>query len=158
MTTSPKESWKLASCLEDEKLDPVTLGYFQGLAQNEAHETVLELFLKMAVSDKLTRAFIARRLGKSPEQITRWLSAPGNWTLDTLTNLLLAMGHRPKFAVERLSEMRQSNQHHPAVQKAIRHNIDDSLKNFRVARTNYLPNPNTDGPRISIHFANSAAQ
>ena len=40
-----------------------------------------------------TRADIGRALGKQPAQITRWLGSPGNWTLETFANLLLAMGY-----------------------------------------------------------------
>ncbi len=123
MTISPQMSWKSASSLEDISLDPATLGYFHGLAQSEAHAIVLSLFQSLSGDKKITRAFIARRLDKSPEQVTRWLSAPGNWTLDTLTNLLLAMGHRPKFSVEKLSDIRQSNYHHHAVSM----NLTDAL-------------------------------
>jgi DNA-binding phage protein len=124
----------LASCLEDAQLDPAIMGYFHGLSQDEAHELVMEIFLKMAQTDNITRAFLARRLGKSPEQITRWLSAPGNWTLDTFTNLLLAMGYRPTFGAERLSDMRQSNDHHPEAGRISRGVIDITLNN---AHTTY---------------------
>jgi len=95
------------------------LGYFHGLSQDEAHELVLSLFLQEASETGITRAFLARRLGKSPEQITRWLGAPGNWTLETLTNLLLAMGYKPEFKAQKLSDLRQSNEHHPSVSTAL---------------------------------------
>jgi len=37
------------------------------------------------------KAKLARRLDKRPEQITRWLSEPGNLTFDTLSDLLLGL-------------------------------------------------------------------
>ena|SRR5690554_4229414 len=40
----------------------------------------------------MTRTELARRLGKSPSQITRWLGAPGNMTLDAISDLTLALG------------------------------------------------------------------
>jgi len=39
-------------------------------------------------------------MNKKPEQVTRLLAAPGNWTLDTLSDLLLAIGNfEPAFSV-----------------------------------------------------------
>lgn len=92
------------------------IGYFQGSTKDNAHEEILRIFLESSERDGVTRAFIARRIGKTPEQITRWLGAPGNWTLDTLTNLAIAMGYRPRVTLERLSDIRQSNQSHPLAQ------------------------------------------
>jgi len=113
MTTSRQTLMTSISCLEDLKLSPSQLGYFHGLAQNEAHEVIFRLFLRMSEDEGVTRSFMAKRLDKEPAQITRWLGASGNWTLDTFTNLAIAMGHRPTFGVERLRDMRDSNEHHP---------------------------------------------
>src|SRR3546814_18254934 len=88
---------------------PAQLGYFNAHAQSKAHATVLDLFSRLADEEGLTRAFLARRLGKKPEQITRWLGAPGNWTLETLTNLLLAMGHAPNFEARPLKDIPRGN-------------------------------------------------
>ena len=41
---------------------------------------------------------MARRIHKRPEQITRLLGAPGNWTLDTVSDLLLGMGFEPELS------------------------------------------------------------
>jgi ribosome-binding protein aMBF1 (putative translation factor) len=42
----------------------------------------------------LSKAEIAKRLKKRPEQITRWLSSPCNLELDTLSDLALALEMR----------------------------------------------------------------
>lgn len=36
---------------------------------------------------------------KTPAQITRYLAAPGNWTIDTVSDLLLGMGGEPVLEV-----------------------------------------------------------
>ena len=118
MPTSPKTLMKSAVSLEDVAISPVIIGYFDGAVQSEAHEAVLNAFLKMAEEEGITRSFVARRLNKPREQITRWLGGPGNWTLDTLTNLALAIGYRPRISLERLSSIRQPNAHHPAISRA----------------------------------------
>jgi len=39
----------------------------------------------------MSRAELARRIKKKPEQITRWLNTPGNLSLSTLSDLLLGI-------------------------------------------------------------------
>jgi transcriptional regulator with XRE-family HTH domain len=59
---------------------------------------MLRIFLDEK-SKGLTKATLARRLGKAPEQITRWLASPGNLRLDTVSDILLAMRHELSFDV-----------------------------------------------------------
>lgn len=59
------------------------------------HDAVLHSFMQQVQLCGLTRAELARRLGKKPEQITRWLGGPGNWTIDTMADLLFASGIDP---------------------------------------------------------------
>src|SRR5690554_6774287 len=51
-----------------------------------------ELLTAAFQESAMTRTELARRLGKSPSQITRWLGAPGNMTLDAISDLTLALG------------------------------------------------------------------
>lgn len=79
------------------------VGYYRARLRNRVHQLVLGQFLKLQANG-LTRAEIARRLRKRPEVITRLLGAPGNWTLDTLSDLLLGMGHEPTLGISDLAE------------------------------------------------------
>lgn len=67
------------------------LAYFQARLSNLLHEAVLSRFLKLEKERGLTRADLARRIGRKPEQVTRWFGSPGNWTLETVSDLLIAM-------------------------------------------------------------------
>jgi len=74
---------------------PIPLGklaYFRERFRDRLYELVLSEFLKRERTGELTKAEVARRIGRKPEQITRWLGAPGNWTLETVSDLLLAIG------------------------------------------------------------------
>jgi len=122
MNISLVEQLKSVTSLEDAQLGADILGYFDAASRDEAHDLILSLFTMLSKDRGITRAFLARRTGKSPEQITRLLSAPGNWTLETFTHLALAMGYKPKHALERIADMRQSNEHHPPVSRAL---LDD---------------------------------
>ena len=75
---------------EAKELPPKAVGYFQARLKNRLHELVLVEFMKLE-KQGFTKADMARRIHKKPEQITRLLGAPGNWTLDTVSDLLLAM-------------------------------------------------------------------
>lgn len=55
--------------------------------KNKAHSYLLDIFEESGLS----KAEIARMVGKKPEQITRWLSGPGNLTIDTLSDLIFVM-------------------------------------------------------------------
>jgi hypothetical protein len=87
--------------------------YFQRRQKNRAYEAVFKRFTQLAGDDELTRAQIARRLKKRPEQITRLLSGPGNWELDTISDLLLAMDAELDFRVAPLDERPTPNYAHP---------------------------------------------
>ncbi len=84
MTTSPIPSF-ISELESGGSISEGTLAYFRERQRNRIHELVLKEFLHSG----LTKAEFARRIGKKPEQITRWLAAPGNWELDTISDFLL---------------------------------------------------------------------
>jgi Helix-turn-helix len=67
------------------------LFYFRQRYKNRVFQSVVAFFANQARENGLTKKDVAERLGKDPAQITRWFSGPGNWTLDTVSDLLLAM-------------------------------------------------------------------
>lgn len=68
------------------------LYYYRQRHRNRVFSAVVSLFSKLVETKGLTKRELALRLGKEPAQITRWFSGPSNWTLDTVSDLLLAMG------------------------------------------------------------------
>lgn len=92
LDTSAKTSWNAAISDLSQTLSPGHLGYFQGRLRTKLYSALMRLFLEEK-KQGFTRADLARRLGKRPEQVTRWLAGPGNLKIDTLSDLLLAMGH-----------------------------------------------------------------
>jgi len=90
--------------MNEEKISDRYLKYFAARCQNDMHDLVLKSY-EDALRRGLSRADIAKRLAKRPEQITRWLGSPGNWTLETVSNLLLALGQIPEFRAAPLSSL-----------------------------------------------------
>lgn len=75
------------------------LSYMRERHRGNVYDLVLNEFEKSG----LTQAVIADRLGKAPEVISRWLGAPGNWTLDTVSDLLFSMsGAEPSYSIHYL--------------------------------------------------------
>lgn len=88
------------------------LAYFRARLSNEIHELVLSEFVRLERENKINRAELARRIGRKPEQVTRWLGAPGNWTIETFSDLVLAMGYEPQLSLSPLAE-RQATEEKP---------------------------------------------
>jgi len=76
---------------ESSQLSKKELGYFRGRLSNKLYQTVIGEFRKRE-SARFSKAKLARRIRKKPEQITRLLAGPGNWTIDTVSDLLLGLG------------------------------------------------------------------
>jgi hypothetical protein len=64
--------------------------YFQARLRNRLFNFILGKFVSEQ-SKGLTKAILARRIGKPPEVINRWLGAPSNLTLDTVSDLLIGI-------------------------------------------------------------------
>ena len=72
--------------------EPIPTGkleYFRTRLRLEFYDFVLRRFL---AQENLTKAELARRIHRSPEIVNRWLAGPSNWTIDTLSDLLIGMG------------------------------------------------------------------
>ena len=75
----------------DEPLSASALGYLNERVRNSFYDYVLRRFYEAVKQEKLTKARLARRLGLEPARVTRLLGSPGNWTLDTISELLVGI-------------------------------------------------------------------
>lgn len=94
----------MSEILSGESIPVGKLAYFRSRLTNKIHELVLTEFARLERNNAISKAELARRIGKKPEQVTRWLGAPGNWTLETFSDLLLGMKCEPVMVVERLEK------------------------------------------------------
>ncbi len=73
--------------------------YFRQRQRNRLHETVAVAIESVAEASGLRKRDIADKLEMHPSQISRWLSGPANWTIDTVSDLLYAVGAELEFKV-----------------------------------------------------------
>lgn len=104
MTTSQRTPF-LSEVLEAGRISEVQLEYFRARLMLRFYSMIQSTFHRLRRSKPgFSKADLARRLGKGPEQITRWMNSPGNLTLKTVSDLLLAMGHEPALDVRDLEQ------------------------------------------------------
>jgi hypothetical protein len=95
MTTSRTSA--LSKPTGSDKISVGTLGYVRARNRQRAYDLVVQELKKSGI----TQAELARRLGKGQDAVSRLLSRPGNWELDTLSDLLFAIsGSVPRFSAD----------------------------------------------------------
>ena len=103
----------MTSTNSDEPLPPRMIFYHRERLRNRIFDCVVKALAERAAAGVATRALIARRLGKDPAQVTRWLSGPSNWTIDTISDLMAALNVELVLEQRRYEELTMPNYHHP---------------------------------------------
>ena len=86
MNTSPNPT-ALSKPTGKNKISLGTLSYFRARNKHRVFNLVIEEFEKSG----LIQADLGRRLAMDAGQLSRYLNAPGNWTLDMLSDFLFAI-------------------------------------------------------------------
>jgi hypothetical protein len=81
----------------DERVPAGTRDYLRARAQRHAYNLVMAELNKAGIS----RATLARRMGKGADRVSKMLGGPANWTIVTLADLLFAInGGVPSYGVD----------------------------------------------------------
>lgn len=92
------------------KISGLDLAYIRTRHRLEAFKTVQNEFQRSGIS----QVELAERLGKDRGRLSKLLGAPGNWTLDTVAELLWAIsGSRAVFALDYPLEKSARNDNRP---------------------------------------------
>lgn len=89
--------------------------YYRARQKNRIFDELVTYFARRAEQDGITKAEIARKLKRDPAQVTRWLSQPSNLTLDTISDLLLALDAEMDCEVAPFEQRAIANAAHPFV-------------------------------------------
>ena len=125
----------------DDPLSDYALGYLNERARNNFYDYVLRRFHEAVEKEKLTKAKLARRLGLEPARITRLLGSPGNWTLDTVSELLVGICRE---------ELKPQSE--PYLDRPVRNLQSEDLLRMLV------PTPQTKGSRLETEIVGSQTQ
>lgn len=86
--------------------------YFQQRQRNRLYETVVHAIEDAADRTGIRKKDIAEKAGVSPPQLSRWLAGPANWTIDSISDVLYALGMELKFEPKSFSEIAKGNRSH----------------------------------------------
>jgi transcriptional regulator with XRE-family HTH domain len=89
-----------------------TYSYFRQRQRNRIYEKVVKALREEATSRSVKRKDIAAKLDKKPSQISRWLSGPSNWSIDTVSDLLFAIDCELDFEVVPFKNRCLANEFH----------------------------------------------
>ena len=88
--------------------------YFQERLKNRLYHLIVSEFQRMNKDKKFTQKDLAVRIGKGTDQINRLLSSPGNWTLDTVSDLLIGIASAElEIEIMPISQRAPRNSHKP---------------------------------------------
>lgn len=110
--------------------------YHRQRYKNRMFSEIVRLFAEEAERNGITKRDLAEWLRRDPAQITRWLNAPSNLTLETISDILLALGAEEDPTVRRFLEKSIANYAHPLIERAI-----DAAPRKRQA----IPDPRLQG-------------
>ena len=81
------------------KISDRQIRFYRRLRKNHVFSELVGFFADAAESTGLRKGHIASALDCEPSQVSRWLAKPTNLTLDTISDLLLAMNAEMDFKV-----------------------------------------------------------
>ena len=100
--------------------------YYRRRQQNRVFAAIAAIFAEEAAKGNISKKLAIS--GRDPAQITRWLSEPRNFELDTLSDILLAMGAEMDHPVVRFKDRPKANFAHPTLAPYL--DGDDLQKTF----------------------------
>lgn len=89
------------------------VAYYRQRQKNLVLSALLDFFVEEVDRSGITRKDWAAAVGKDPAQLTRWLTSPSNFELDTLSDLLLPLGAEMEHRIVRFADRPRANSLHP---------------------------------------------
>jgi hypothetical protein len=152
--TTYQTAWSTIDISTDDPVDIGQLAYSRQRFRNEMHQAVLKTFIDLVDNHGFTQSRLAKKLGKKPSQVSRWLAAPGNWTIDSISDFLLAMNSEPESSIRCLDNLPRQNFAHDlslveAAKPSTERNVD-----VRIYPVDDNPRAPSRSAAVKIHVIN----
>lgn len=99
---------------KNEPISPRVRGYYKQRFQQKVFAQIAKAFADRARDFGITKSGVASLIGRDKAQINRLLAQPSNLTLDSLSEIALALNFEPTVVLEDLSEDPRHNYVHAA--------------------------------------------
>lgn len=123
----------------NDKIGEREASYYRQRLKHRFFANLIEKFASRAEQAGLTKAKLSILTGKDPATINRMLALPSNMTLDSISDLALALGCEPEISFEEFENHPRHNICHPwmdDLNKLIRIEIADQSPAYLTPLTN----------------------
>lgn len=133
---------------EIDQLKPRDVYYYRQRYKNRVYGELLKHFVSEAEANGITKKDIATRLGRDPAQVTRWLKEPSNLTLETISDLLLALDAEPDppLPIGKFRDRPTPNYAHPLIARV----LGMQVKVPKINMLNASPLPTSDAKSFTV--------
>jgi len=116
------------------------LHYSRQRQRNRVFTAVVSFFAEKAEEQGISKKDVASALKRDPSQITRWLAQPSNLTLDTISDILLALDAEMDVRIVKFRDRHLANYMHP---------LAAQIKNIKT-RQQFTASVPTSGSDITL--------
>lgn len=152
MITISQNPSLLAEPSGDEKISGRALGYASQTAKDSLFDLVTRAFLESGIS----KATLAKRLGRDPSQVTRLFRSSGNWTIETCAEVLFAInGAFLKFEEYWPQHLETANELWSPkcfLEKRVTLAVNTAIKIIEYTETGNHPHPATTATTVSVRW------
>jgi transcriptional regulator with XRE-family HTH domain len=137
------------------------ISYYRKRYQNRFFANLVAFINEEAQREQITKKDMAERLGKDPGQLSRLLNHPSNLTLDTVSDLLLALDAEAEPPeIVRFEDRRPANYLHPLMARVLNLQPDAGLlkADSSGGRKLKLSPANPDRPTIEFEFSTGSGR
>jgi hypothetical protein len=121
----------MKSSTKNEPKSPRDVAYYRERYRNRVFSKIVSFVNEVAQKEQITQKDMAERMGKDPAQLSRLFSHPSNLTLDTISDILLAVDAEAEPPViTQFKDKAEPNYIHPLIARVLK--VAEKRSDFSV--------------------------